>query len=190
MLGLLALSPLLIGIAIAIKLQSPGPVFFRQQRIGFKRREFPMFKFRTMVDGADQIKTEIADLNFHSQRDGGQMFKIVDDPRVTRVGQWLRRFSLDELPQLINVARGDMSLVGPRPLIPGEAVLVEDDYDARFGMRPGMTGPWQVHGRSEIGFDDMVRLDDTYARNWSMSSDIELIVRTVGAVASGRGAYW
>ena len=117
------------------------------------------------------------------------MFKIPGDPRITRVGHWLRRWSLDELPQLWNVLKGDMSLVGPRPLIPEEAERVSDDYAARLKMRPGITGPWQALGRSEIGFGDMVKLDYTYVTHWSFAQDVRLLLRTIAAVAEGRGAY-
>lgn len=187
--ALTVLSPLLLVIAIAIKIDTRGPILFRQPRPGRRRREFEMLKFRTMIAGADSMKAEIAEDNFHVATDGGQMFKVKGDPRITRVGGWLRRFSLDELPQLINVVRGDMSIVGPRPILPAEGLLVSEDYEDRFALRPGLTGPWQVHGRSNIGFDDMVRLDDNYAHNWSLTGDISLILRTVGAVTAGRGAY-
>ena len=117
------------------------------------------------------------------------MFKIPEDPRITPVGRWLRRYSLDELPQLVNVLRGEMSLVGPRPLIQVEADLIERRYEARFNVRPGMTGPWQVFGRSDIPFDDMTKLDYTYVTNWSIGYDIKLMVRTISAILAGRGAY-
>ena len=140
-----------------------------------------MFKFRTMVTDAEDLKPGLSGLN---RRDDG-MFKIPEDPRITRVGRWLRRYSLDELPQLINVLRGEMSLVGPRPLIQVEADLVDRRYDARFNVRPGITGPWQVFGRSDIPFDDMTKLDYTYVTNWSVGYDIKLMVRTVSAMLRG-----
>jgi exopolysaccharide biosynthesis polyprenyl glycosylphosphotransferase len=183
--ALLLLSPLLAGCALAIRLDSPGPVFFRQPRIGRKRATFSVFKFRTMVTDAEDLKPGLSELN----RRDDCMFKIPEDPRITRVGRWLRRYSLDELPQLVNVLRGEMSLVGPRPLIPVEADLVESRYDARFKVRPGITGPWQVFGRSDIPFDDMTKLDYTYVTNWSIGYDIKLMVRTLSAMVAGRGAY-
>jgi lipopolysaccharide/colanic/teichoic acid biosynthesis glycosyltransferase len=135
------------------------------------------------------MKGELIGLNFHEEGDTPGMFKIDSDPRVTSFGARLRRWSLDELPQFWNVLRGDMSLVGPRPLIPSEAVLVEGHYRARFETRPGITGAWQTLGRSDIGFEDMLKLDYTYVSNWSFSEDIKLLARTAGAVAAGRGAY-
>lgn len=183
--ALLLLSPFLAACALAIRLDSPGPVFFRQPRIGRKRATFSVFKFRTMVTDAEDLKPGLAHLNRRDDR----MFKIPEDPRITRVGRWLRRYSLDELPQLVNVLRGEMSLVGPRPLIPFEADLVESRYEARFEVRPGITGPWQVFGRSDIPFDDMTKLDYTYVTNWSITYDIKLMVRTISAMVAGRGAY-
>jgi exopolysaccharide biosynthesis polyprenyl glycosylphosphotransferase len=183
--ALLLLSPFLAACALAIRLDSPGPVFFRQQRIGRERATFSVFKFRTMVSDAEDLKPGLSQLN----RRDDCMFKIPEDPRITRVGRWLRRYSLDELPQLVNVLRGEMSLVGPRPLIPVEADLVESRYDARFTVRPGITGPWQVFGRSDIPFDDMTKLDYTYVTNWSIGYDIKLMVRTISAMVAGRGAY-
>jgi lipopolysaccharide/colanic/teichoic acid biosynthesis glycosyltransferase len=138
-----------------------------------------------MVTDAEDLKPGLAHLNRRDDR----MFKIPEDPRITRVGRWLRRYSLDELPQLFNVLRGEMSLVGPRPLIPVEADLVESRYETRFEVRPGITGPWQVFGRSDIPFDDMTKLDYTYVTNWSITYDIKLMVRTISAMVAGRGAY-
>jgi exopolysaccharide biosynthesis polyprenyl glycosylphosphotransferase len=183
--ALLLLSPFLLACALAITLDTPGPVFFRQQRIGRKRAVFSVIKFRTMVSDAETLKSGLDQLN--RRADG--MFKIPNDPRITRVGRWLRRYSLDELPQLINVLRGDMSLVGPRPLIQVEADLVDRRYDARFKVRPGITGPWQVFGRSDIPFDDMIKLDYTYVTNWSVGYDVKLMARTASAIVAGRGAY-
>jgi exopolysaccharide biosynthesis polyprenyl glycosylphosphotransferase len=183
--ALLLLSPFLAGCALAIRLDTPGPAFFRQPRVGRKRMPFSVVKFRTMVTDAEYLKPGLSELN---GRDDG-MFKIPADPRITRVGRWLRKYSLDELPQLINVLRGEMSLVGPRPLIPVEADLVETRYEARFNVRPGMTGPWQVFGRSDIPLDDMTKLDYMYVTNWSIGYDIKLMMRTFSAMISGRGAY-
>jgi exopolysaccharide biosynthesis polyprenyl glycosylphosphotransferase len=188
--GLLLLLPALVVFAVRVRLSSPGPILFRQRRIGRHGRPFELLKLRTMVDGADQMKPRIAELNMHA-RGGTQrsMFKVPSDPRVTRFGAFLRRWSLDELPQLWNVLKGEMSLVGPRPLIPEEAELVEDRYEVRLVMRPGITGPWQTLGRSDIGFEDMLRLDYTYVMNWTLTEDVKLLMRTVGAVAWAKGAY-
>ena len=147
-----------------------------------------MLKFRTMVVGAETRKHELSELNIHAAQTGA-MFKIPDDPRITGFGAWLRRWSLDELPQLWNVLKGDMSLVGPRPLIPEEAALVKGQYTERMRVRPGITGPWQILGRSDIPFDEMVRLDYLYVATWSSRQDLTLLLRTVGAVSRARGAY-
>ena len=186
--GLTVLSPVLFLVAIAIKIDSRGPVIFRQRRAGKGGEEFGLLKFRTMVVGADEMKESIAELNMHAVGDS-KMFKVAADPRVTRIGAWLRRWSVDELPQLWNVLRGDMSLVGPRPLIPDEARMIEGRYEVRLRMRPGITGPWQTLGRSDIGFEDMIKLDYTYVMNWTLSEDLKLLMRTVGAVVRARGAY-
>ena len=183
--GILLLAPFFAYCAMRIKFDSRGPVLFRQQRIGRKGEPFEVVKFRTMAMDADERKHEVVALN--TRTDG--MFKLADDPRITRFGRWLRRFSFDELPQLINVLRGDMSLVGPRPLIQPESDLVADHYLARFDIRPGITGPWQVLGRSEIPFDDMLKLDYTYVTNWSIGDDVKLLIRTLSAMSAGRGAY-
>jgi exopolysaccharide biosynthesis polyprenyl glycosylphosphotransferase len=187
-LGLIALfAPLMIAIAIAIKLESRGPVFFRQPRAGRGNTSFQLIKFRSMYVDAEQRKAEIAELNEASD---GVMFKIREDPRVTRVGRFIRRFSLDELPQLFNVLMGQMSLVGPRPLIfPETAALEEDWHLRRLELRPGLTGPWQVYGRSQSPFQEMVRFDYQYVAGWSLARDIEILLATLPAVMSGRGAY-
>jgi exopolysaccharide biosynthesis polyprenyl glycosylphosphotransferase len=178
-------SPALIISALAIKLDSPGPVLFRQRRVGRDGRPFTLLKFRTMVAEAEELKPSLMALN--RRKDG--MFKIPQDPRITRVGRWLRKYSLDELPQLFNVLSGDMSLVGPRPLIEAESQKVAPRYSARFNVRPGLTGPWQVFGRSDIPLDDMVKLDYTYVTSWSIANDLKLLVRTLSAVGIGKGAY-
>jgi exopolysaccharide biosynthesis polyprenyl glycosylphosphotransferase len=184
--GLVLLTPLFVVIAVAIKLESPGPVFFRQTRIGRGDGTFRIIKFRTMVANADARKPEIAHLNKHARNGGDpRMFKVVRDPRVTRVGRVLRRFSLDELPQLLNVLRGVMSLVGPRPLIPDEDVYVDDWGRRRLSLRPGMTGLWQVLGRSAISFEEMVSFDYVYVTSWSLWNDCQLLLRTVPAVLRG-----
>jgi exopolysaccharide biosynthesis polyprenyl glycosylphosphotransferase len=189
-LGLTLLAPTFALIALAIKLESPGPVFFRQERMGTGGRTFRILKFRTMTADAEERKLEVAHLNKHAKNGGdSRMFKIAADPRVTRVGQYLRRFDLDELPQLINVIRGEMSLVGPRPLILVEDVHVQDWARNRLNLRPGMTGVWQVLGRSEIPFEEMTKLDYLYVTNWSLVSDLKLIGRTIPAVLKRRAAY-
>jgi exopolysaccharide biosynthesis polyprenyl glycosylphosphotransferase len=181
------LAPLFLLIATAIKLGSPGPVFFRQTRVGRGGRTLALLKFRSMYAGADQHKDAVVPFN---DIDDGVMFKIRRDPRVTPVGRWLRRFSLDELPQLINVLMGDMSLVGPRPLIHQESAALDEDWHVRrLDLRPGMTGIWQVQGRSENPFQEMIRLDYQYVAGWSLARDIEILFATIPAVVSGRGAY-
>ena len=177
--------PLWLVIAAAIRLESRGPVFFVDRRIGVGEREFGMLKFRTMVADAAAQQTRLEEVNEAT----GALFKIRDDPRVTRVGRVLRRFSLDELPQLANVLRGQMSLVGPRPLPLRDHALLEEWHRARSLVLPGMTGLWQISGRSGLSFDDLVRLDFTYLENWSVWLDISIIAKTLPAVVSGRGAY-
>jgi len=188
--ALILLSPLLALTALLIRLDSPGPVFFRQARIGAFGRPFRMWKLRTMVVDADDRKGEVAHLNKHLGPGGDpRMFKIPDDPRTTRIGRTLRRYSLDEVPQLINVLRGEMSLVGPRPLIPDEHRFVADWGQKRLELRPGMTGLWQVLGRHEIPFDEMVRLDCLYVSTWSFGNDLRLMARTIPAVLGPNGGY-
>jgi exopolysaccharide biosynthesis polyprenyl glycosylphosphotransferase len=181
------LSPLMIAIAIAIKLESRGPIFFRQPRAGRGRSSFHLVKFRSMYVDADKRKAEVAALN---EAGDGVMFKIREDPRVTRVGRFLRRYSLDELPQLFNVLKGEMSLVGPRPLIFPETDALEEHWHMRrLELRPGLTGPWQIYGRSQSPFQEMVRFDYQYVAGWSLARDIEILFATLPAVLSGRGAY-
>ena len=180
----MVLSPLLAFCALRIRMTSPG-LPFKQSRIGRDGQAFDVFKFRTMYQDADQRKHELEALN---DRDDG-MFKITDDPRITPFGAKLRRSSLDELPQLFNVLRGEMSLVGPRPLIESEASLVADHYVMRFHVKPGITGPWQVLGRSDIPFEKMIKLDYAYVVSWSIGEDLRLLVRTASAMMHGRGAY-
>lgn len=181
----IALLPLLVAIVIAIKLDSPGPVLYRQERVGKHGRRFGMYKFRSMRPDADRLIEQLRNQNEAS----GPLFKIRDDPRVTWVGRFLRRFSLDELPQLINVLRGEMSLVGPRPPVPSEVSQYDDWHLGRLRAAPGMTGLWQASGRSEVPFHDMVRLDLHYIQHWSLALDFEILVRTIPAVLSHRGAY-
>jgi exopolysaccharide biosynthesis polyprenyl glycosylphosphotransferase len=177
--------PLWVLIALAIKLDSRGPIFFVDRRVGVGEREFPMLKFRTMVADAPKLQPSLEDENEAE----GALFKIRDDPRVTRVGRFLRRFSLDEIPQVVNVLKGEMSLVGPRPLPLRDYELLEDWHRRRYGVLPGMTGLWQISGRSGLSFDDLVRLDFTYIENWSIWLDISIIVKTIPAVIMRRGAY-
>jgi exopolysaccharide biosynthesis polyprenyl glycosylphosphotransferase len=187
--ALVALSPLFAVVALLIRLDSPGPVFFRQVRMGSGDRTFQIFKFRSMIPDADVRKAEFAHLNKHLAVGGDpRMFKISDDPRVTRVGRWLRRLSLDELPQLLNVVRGEMSLVGARPLILEEDCYVEDWGRKRLDLKPGITGLWQVLGRSEIPFAEMVRLDYVYVSGWTLMNDVRLILRTVPVLFGGQRA--
>ena len=184
---LTVLSPLMIAIAIAIKVESRGPIFFRQPRAGRSRTSFRLIKFRSMYVDAEERKADLAEMN---EAGDGVMFKIREDPRVTKVGHFIRRFSLDELPQLFNVLVGEMSLVGPRPLIfPETDALDEGWHQRRLELRPGLTGPWQVYGRSQSPFQEMVRFDYQYVAGWSLARDIEILLATIPAVFSGRGAY-
>jgi exopolysaccharide biosynthesis polyprenyl glycosylphosphotransferase len=182
---LTAFSPLVVVVMLLVRLSSPGPVFFKQQRVGADGSAFWMLKFRSMVQDAEQVRSEL-----EVRHDGNEMlFKLRHDPRVTRVGGWLRRFSLDELPQLINVARGEMSLVGPRPPLPGEVAEYSADAIRRLRVRPGMTGLWQVSGRSDLSWEESLRLDLRYVDNWSLSMDLLILWRTCRAVLNGSGAY-
>jgi exopolysaccharide biosynthesis polyprenyl glycosylphosphotransferase len=183
--GLLLSSPLLLVVAIAIKLDDGGPVLFRQARVGRHRQPFTLRKFRTMVPEAEQRLAELASRN----EADGPLFKLRDDPRVTRVGRVLRRYSLDELPQLFNVLKGEMSLVGPRPPLPAEVAMYEDWQLDRLEVRPGITGLWQVSGRSELSFDEYVRLDLFYVENWSMLYDLFVLAKTIPILLMARGAY-
>jgi lipopolysaccharide/colanic/teichoic acid biosynthesis glycosyltransferase len=179
---LLLASPVMLAAAIAIKLDSRGPVFFRQIRIGRLGEDFEIIKFRTMREGADSEKSELAHLN---ETDG--LFKIEADPRITRIGKLLRASSIDELPQLFNVLRGDMSLVGPRPLVPHEDVAVTGWYRRRSSITPGITGAWQLHGPVSMPLDEMMRTDYLYVANWSWWSDAKIMLRTVRHVLARRG---
>jgi exopolysaccharide biosynthesis polyprenyl glycosylphosphotransferase len=182
-LALVVLAPVFAVIAIAIKLDSPGVVFFRQWRVGTGDRPFRIFKFRTMVADAEALKPEVQHLNKHL-REGRdpRMFKVPDDPRVTRFGRVLRRTSLDELPQIVNVLRGEMSFVGPRPLILSEDSHVDDWARRRLDLKPGITGPWQVLGRDDIPFEEMIKLDYLYVTGWSLFTDLKLLLRTAPAL--------
>jgi exopolysaccharide biosynthesis polyprenyl glycosylphosphotransferase len=177
--------PVWLGIAAAIKLTSKGPVLYRDRRVGLNKQEFEMLKFRTMRQDAAALQAELEAEN----EARGALFKMREDPRVTKVGSFLRRFSLDEVPQVLNVLRGEMSLVGPRPLPIRDYRLLEDWHRKRYLVLPGMTGLWQIAGRSDLEFDDLVRLDFYYLENWSIWLDISILLRTIPAVVAGKGAY-
>ncbi len=183
--AVLLLSPVLLLIALAVRLTSSGPAFFRQERVGRDGKTFTMIKFRTMVVDAESRREQLLEL---SDRDG-LMFKMRSDPRITKIGSLLRRYSLDELPQLINVARGDMSLVGPRPPLPSEVAEYAADVRRRLLVRPGLTGLWQVSGRADLSWEESVRLDLRYVDNWSLASDLLILWKTARAVLTGSGAY-
>jgi exopolysaccharide biosynthesis polyprenyl glycosylphosphotransferase len=184
-LGLLLTLPLFALFAVMIKVTSSGPVVFRQVRVGRDGRVFTVYKFRTMVVDAEDRLDELLNQN----ESDGALFKLREDPRITRVGRWLRRFSLDELPQLVNVLFGEMSLVGPRPALPVEAEQYGHTVARRLLVKPGITGLWQISGRSDLSWEDSVRLDLYYVENWSFTSDIQILWKTVYAVAASRGAY-
>jgi exopolysaccharide biosynthesis polyprenyl glycosylphosphotransferase len=177
--------PLWVVIAVAIKLSSRGPVLFADTRIGLGEQRFRMLKFRTMVEGADRLKADLE----RSNEATGALFKIRDDPRVTRVGRVLRRLSFDEVPNVINVLRGEMSLVGPRPLPIRDYDRLEPWHRRRYNVLPGVTGLWQIAGRSDLTFDDLVRLDFYYLENWSIWLDVTIIFKTPFVVFAQRGAY-
>jgi exopolysaccharide biosynthesis polyprenyl glycosylphosphotransferase len=181
-------APLFAFVALRIKLESPGPVLFRQERMGAGGRRFQILKFRTMVGDAEARKAELSHLNKHTEA-GPRMFKIPDDPRITPFGRFLRRWSIDELPQLWNVLRGEMSLVGPRPLILAEDENIVGAARQRLRLTPGVTGLWQVLGRSDIPFSEMITLDYLYVTNWSLWGDVKLLARTVPRVLQRSGAY-
>jgi exopolysaccharide biosynthesis polyprenyl glycosylphosphotransferase len=182
---LLFLSPLLLSISLAVKLTSRGPLLYRSRRPGIGGFPFDCLKFRTMRSNAEDMQDELERLNEAS----GPLFKIRDDPRLTPVGRFLRRFSLDELPQLVNVLRGQMSLVGPRPLPQRDFERLEDWHKKRYLVLPGVTGLWQVSGRSELDFDDLVRLDFLYLERWSVFLDLTILLKTIPAVIKGKGAF-
>lgn len=184
-LALIVLSPLFLAIAVAVRLEDRGPALFSQERVGRNGERFRIFKFRSMTVGAE---TQLAELR--EQNDGqGPLFKLRDDPRVTRIGRFLRRHSLDELPQLFNVFLGDMSLVGPRPPLPAEVAGYENDVNRRLYIKPGLTGMWQVNGRSDLSWEESVRLDLYYVENWSLTGDLVLLWRTLKVLAHPVGAY-
>ena len=183
--GILVLSPLFIVIAIIIKLTSKGPVFFSQKRVGKHGREFDMYKFRSMVVNAEELKEKLAAQNEMS----GPMFKMKDDPRVTKVGKFIRKTSIDELPQLWNILKGDMSLVGPRPSLPKEVAQFEDWMHKRLDVKPGLTCYWQVSGRNNIDFEDWMKLDVKYVKERNLWIDIKLIFKTVGVLFGDKNAH-
>jgi lipopolysaccharide/colanic/teichoic acid biosynthesis glycosyltransferase len=179
----IALTPVLLTIALLVKLDSTGPIFYRAGRIGRKGRVFTCYKFRTMVADAEQIQFKLAHLNERK----GLLFKISNDPRMTRLGARLRKYSLDELPQLFNVLRGDMSLVGPRPPLASEVEQYKLDHLRRLDVLPGMTGLWQVEARQDPSFDSYISLDTAYVDNWNLMLDMRILARTVGVVFAGTG---
>ena len=183
--GLIVLSPLMLVVSILIKLESKGEVIFKQKRVGLNGREFDMYKFRSMVVNAEELKEKLAAQNEMS----GPMFKMKDDPRVTKVGKFIRKTSLDELPQLWNVLKGDMSLVGPRPSLPKEVAQFEDWMHKRLEVKPGLTCYWQVSGRNNIDFEDWMKLDVKYVEEKNLWIDIELIVKTVGVLFGDKNAH-
>jgi exopolysaccharide biosynthesis polyprenyl glycosylphosphotransferase len=186
MLLLVLFAPLFIAVIFLIKWDSPGPIFFRQERVGLNKRRFRMLKFRTMTNGSDQQQCALEHLNEAE----GPVFKIKNDPRITRVGAFLRRFSIDELPQLVNVLKGEMSLVGPRPLPVRDVERIDIQWHKRrFSIKPGITCLWQVNGRSNIGFNEWVRMDLNYIDTWSLGLDLLILVKTIPAVFKGPGAY-
>jgi exopolysaccharide biosynthesis polyprenyl glycosylphosphotransferase len=182
--SIVLLSPLLVFVSLLIKLTSKGPVFFTQTRCGINGRRFVFYKFRTMVADAELKKKELEHRNPKKI-----VFKIADDPRVTMIGRFLRKTSIDELPQLFNVLRGDMSFVGPRPPVPDEVVKYEDWQRRRLSMKPGLTCLWQVNGRAELDFDEWMKLDLEYIDTWSLMLDLKILMKTIPAVLSTRGAY-
>ena len=186
LLFLLIFSPLLLLVTIWIKLDSPGPLIYRQVRVGLNGRHFNFYKFRSMYFGADK---QLQELTTHNESTDGVIFKMKKDPRITRPGRLIRKFSIDELPQLLNVFLGDMSLVGPRPPLPKEVDQYTLDDRKRLNVLPGITGLWQVSGRSDIPFKEQVELDKKYIQSQSILNDIIIMLRTIPAVLTGRGAY-
>jgi lipopolysaccharide/colanic/teichoic acid biosynthesis glycosyltransferase len=182
---LVLVAPVMLAMVVAVRLDSRGPALFTQDRVGRGGKLFKVYKMRTMVQDAEQIKAGLSEVNeFDSV-----LFKMKRDPRITRVGNFLRRSSLDELPQLFNVVRGEMSLVGPRPFLPDEVARMDEDTLRRHAVQPGITGLWQVSGRSDLAWDESAALDTYYADNWSLSGDVAIGLRTVKAVVAGKGAY-
>jgi lipopolysaccharide/colanic/teichoic acid biosynthesis glycosyltransferase len=181
---LLVLLPVLVGVAVAVR-RDGGPAFFTQTRIGRGGRTFRMVKFRSMIVNAEAVKQQLMDANEGS----GPLFKLRHDPRITKVGHALRKYSIDELPQLFNVLTGSMSLIGPRPCLPAEAATYTPQARRRLAVKPGLTGLWQVSGRSDLSWDESVRLDLHYVDGWSLALDAKIVAKTFGAVLAGKGAY-
>jgi exopolysaccharide biosynthesis polyprenyl glycosylphosphotransferase len=177
--------PLFLLIALLIRIDSNGPILLRQSRMGYRKKSFPFFKFRTMVENADTLLEELKKLNDR----GGPVFKMKNDPRITRVGKWLRKYSLDEIPQIINVLRGEMSLVGPRPQVLWEAAAYDDLARKRLNVLPGITGLWQVSGRAHLTYEEMIELDIYYIEHWSPGLDFKILLRTLPTILGGQGAY-
>lgn len=184
--ALIISSPILLGVAIAIKLDDGGPVFFSQTRIGLHGKPFKMYKFRSMVTNAEELKKKLAEETGQEDR---FIFKMKDDPRITKVGHFIRKTSLDEFPQFYNVLKGDMSLVGPRPALPEEVARYGSLYSARLLVKPGITGPWQVSGRSDLSQEQSEYLDVSYIENWSIAGDLAILAKTVMVIFTGRGSY-
>jgi exopolysaccharide biosynthesis polyprenyl glycosylphosphotransferase len=182
--ALILLSPLLLLVALIIRLTSKGPIFFRQERVGLHGQTFQLLKFRSMVTNAEELKEKLLAQNEQT----GPVFKMQNDPRITGIGRFIRKYSIDELPQLINILRGDMTIVGPRPALPKEVLLYKSWQRRRLSMRPGLTCYWQVSGRNSIGFEEWMRLDLLYVDNWSIRLDFKLILETIPVVLYGKGA--
>lgn len=183
-LALLILSPILLTVAVVIKVTAPGPIFFRQVRVGLHGAQFNLLKFRSMVVNAEALKQKLQAKNEQT----GPVFKMTNDPRITPIGRFIRKYSIDELPQLINILRGDMTIVGPRPALPNEVALYKPWQRRRLSVRPGLTCYWQVGGRNEIGFEEWMRLDLRYVDNWNLGVDVQLILQTFPVVLAGKGA--
>ncbi|WP_024831338.1 sugar transferase [Ruminiclostridium josui] len=183
--ALIVLFPLFIVISFAIKVDSPGPAIFKQERMGFRGKIFNMYKFRTMVNNAEQLLEEVQQRNQMS----GHMFKIKDDPRITKLGRVLRKTSIDELPQLVNVIKGEMSLVGPRPPLIREVEKYDIWHHLRMSIKPGLTGIWQISGRNKLGFDGMIRLDLKYIRERNFWYDLKIIIKTMPVLLGDRNAF-
>jgi undecaprenyl-phosphate galactose phosphotransferase len=187
--GTILISPILLGIAIAIYISSPGPIVFSHMRIGSNGKLFPCYKFRSMINNAQEVLEDYLLKNPNARKEWEQDFKLKDDPRVTSIGKFLRKTSLDELPQLFNVIKGEMSLVGPRPIVDKEVPKYGEYIYDYYLVRPGMTGYWQVSGRSDVDYDSRVQMDSWYVRNWSFWQDIVLLIKTINVVLAKKGAY-
>lgn len=189
LLAIVIVSPLFVLIALILKLAEPGPVIYKQVRVSFGGRPFACYKFRTMSVNAEAVLAALLDADPCARAEWEACRKLINDPRITNLGRFLRRSSLDELPQLINVLRGEMSLIGPRPIVPSEMSRYGDRLVLYLSARPGLTGAWQVSGRSDCTYDERVRLDANYVLNWRWSTDLSILVRTVGAVIERKGSY-